>query len=175
MSSLTSVKTRFLIVSDTHSAQPLPDAAPDPHPIPFRQPLPKADVLLHCGDLTMVGTLVEYQQTLDMLRDCDAELKLVIAGNHDISLDEAYYRRRGKWMHRRGEYDANMPALAREMWTGEKAQRAGVTYLEEGTREFTLKSGARLRVSGEVCVDVPRNQSKCSMELFCTFHCRWSP
>lgn len=135
MSSASTVKTRFLIISDTHSDQP------------FRQPLPKADVLLHCGDLTMIGKLDEYQSTLDMLRDCDAELKLVIAGNHDISLDEEYYGRRGKWMHGWREYDANMPALAKAMWTGEKAQRAGVTYLEEGMREFTLASGARLRVS----------------------------
>ncbi|KAF2808688.1 Metallo-dependent phosphatase [Mytilinidion resinicola] len=149
MSSASTVKTRFLIISDTHSSQPFletPTNGSATHHIPFRQPLPKADVLLHCGDLTTIGTLDEYQRTLDMLRDCDAELKLVIAGNHDISLDEEYYGRRGKWMHRRGEYDENMPALAKAMWTGDRAQRAGVTYLEEGMREFTLASGARLRV-----------------------------
>jgi hypothetical protein len=50
-------------------------------------------------------------------------------------------------MHNRGGYDENMPAKAREMWLGERAKRAGVTYLEEGTYAFALKNGARLRVS----------------------------
>jgi len=173
MSSPSTLKTRFLIISDTHTAQPalgLPDDAFASRPIAFRQPLPKADVLLHCGDLTMIGVLDEYQRTLDMLRDCDAELKLVIAGNHDISLDEEYYGRRGKWMHRRGEYDENMPALAKAMWTGEKAQRAGVTYLEEGVRDFTLTSGAKLRVSS-LGVRYAASDLLIKEKSKCTFRC----
>jgi predicted MPP superfamily phosphohydrolase len=78
------VKTRFLIISDTHSASPNQNAGEND--IAFRPPLHKADVLLHCGDLTMVGLLHEYEKTLDMLESIDADLKLVIAGNHDISL-----------------------------------------------------------------------------------------
>lgn len=78
------MKTRFLVISDTHSSSPEENASNDD--IAFRPPLPKADVLLHCGDLTMVGLLNEYEKTLDMLESIDAELKLVIAGNHDISL-----------------------------------------------------------------------------------------
>jgi hypothetical protein len=79
-----SVKTRFLIISDTHSASPDQNAGDDG--FAFRPPLPKADVLLHCGDLTMLGLLHEYEKTLDMLESIDAGLKLIIAGNHDISL-----------------------------------------------------------------------------------------
>ena len=84
------IKTRFLIISDTHSAQlSLQENEPQAStPFPFRKPLPSADVLLHCGDLTKIGQLYEYRKTLDMLGECDAEFKLVIAGNHDISLDE---------------------------------------------------------------------------------------
>lgn len=136
------VKTRFLIISDTHSANPTQNEQND---VPFRPPLPKADVLLHCGDLTMIGRLDEYEWALDMLESIDADLKLVIAGNHDISLDETYYKRKGAYMQRRG-YDADMPRKAREMWTGPRAQKAGVTYLDEGTHSFTLKNGARLGV-----------------------------
>jgi len=80
-----------------------------------------------------------------MLEDCDAELKLVIAGNHDISLDEEYYQREGMRMHRH-TFDPKMPKQAKEMWTGEEARKAGVTYLEEGSHTFILKSGAKLRV-----------------------------
>lgn len=138
----TQVKTRFLIISDTHSSDPTQN---DENDAPFRPPLPKADVLLHCGDLTMIGQLNEYERTLDMLENIDADLKLVIAGNHDISLDEMYYRRMGAYMQGK-RYDADMPRKARELWTGPRAQKAGVTYLEEGTHCFTLKNGARLGV-----------------------------
>ncbi|KAF2708479.1 ser/Thr protein phosphatase family protein [Pleomassaria siparia CBS 279.74] len=139
----TRIKTRFLILSDTHNASPYP---PDTSNVGFRSPLPKADVLLHCGDLTMVGHLHEYQMALDMLASIDADLKLVIAGNHDISLDDEFYERRGRYMHRLREQDQSICREAREMWTGEEARRAGVTYLDEGTHTFTLKNGARLRV-----------------------------
>lgn len=79
-----------------------------------------------------------------MLEDCDAELKLVIAGNHDISLEE-YYQREGMRMHRH-TFDPKMPKQAKEMWTGEEARKSGVTYLEEGSHTFILKSGAKLRI-----------------------------
>ncbi|KAF2256869.1 ser/Thr protein phosphatase family protein [Trematosphaeria pertusa] len=138
------IKTRILILSDTHSASPLQNAS-NTHTA-FRAPLPKADVLLHCGDLTMVGLMREYEQALEMLKGIEADLKLVIAGNHDISLDEAYYKRKGQHMQRLREPDDDMPMRARELWTGEKAREAGVTYLDEGTHIFTLKNGARLRV-----------------------------
>lgn len=138
------VKTRFLVISDTHSASPgqitkKPNVVPSP-------PLPKADVLLHCGDLTMVGHLDEYETTLNMLGSIEADLKLVIAGNHDITLDENYYSRKGQYMHNASGYSEDLPAKAREMWLGERAKAAGVTYLEEGTHNFTLKNGAKLRV-----------------------------
>ncbi|RMZ74402.1 ser Thr phosphatase family [Pyrenophora seminiperda CCB06] len=137
------VKTRFLIISDTHSALPSPNVANNN--VSFRPPLPKADVLLHCGDLTMIGHLDEYEKTLNMLENINADLKLVIAGNHDITLDEEYYVRKGLSMHRNA-YDRDLPSKARNMWKGERAKRAGVTYLEEGTHQFTLQNGANLRV-----------------------------
>jgi predicted phosphodiesterase len=138
------IKTRFLIISDTHSASPAQNIANND--AGFRPPLPKADVLLHCGDLTMAGHLHEYEKTLDMLEGIDADLKLVIAGNHDISLDEIYYGRKGQYMHRREGYEEDMPAKAKAMWLGDGAKRAGVTYLGEGTHTFILKNGAKLRV-----------------------------
>ncbi|CAO2650940.1 Nn.00g092370.m01.CDS01 [Neocucurbitaria sp. VM-36] len=140
----THTKTRFLILSDTHSSSPAQNVANDN--VSFRSPLPKADVLLHCGDLTMVGHLHEYEQTLDMLESIDADLKLVIAGNHDISLDAEYYARKGPYMHARHGYDIELPKKAMDFWKGERAHRAGVVYLEEGTHMFTLKNGAILRV-----------------------------
>ena len=133
-------KTRFLIMSDTHNRPPFP-ATDTCHP--YRHPLPAADVLLHCGDLTMRGGLSEYQSTLRMLSSINAELKLVIAGNHDRSLDEEYWKYE---RDSRGEDEGDY-VEAIEMWKGTEAMEAGVTYLEEGVHEFVLKSGASLKVS----------------------------
>ncbi|KAF2675956.1 Metallo-dependent phosphatase [Lentithecium fluviatile CBS 122367] len=138
------IKTRILILSDTHNATPLKNESS--HWSAFRPPLSKADVLLHCGDLTMVGLMHEYESTLEMLRGYDAPLKLVIAGNHDISLDEEYYARKGHYMQRLKEPDEDLPRRARELWTGEDAKQAGIQYLDEGTYNFTLSNGAKLRV-----------------------------
>ena len=132
------VSVRFLIISDTHTAPPAPSNAP----FAYRHPLPKADVLLHCGDLTMEGDIQEYHDTLAMLSGVDAELKLVIAGNHDLSLDEHYFDRHSSVMV---EEQAKKKA-ARDIWKGSQAEAAGVKYLEEGMYTFALKSGASFSV-----------------------------
>jgi len=132
-------KTRFLIISDTHNA--------DRNRQDFSwEPFPKVDVVLHCGDLTMLGRMQEYQTTFDMIKDIDAELKLVIAGNHDISLDPPFYKRRG-WLMQRGGYSEELPHKARALWCGSAAKEAGIFYLDEGVHSFTLKSGANLKVT----------------------------
>lgn len=132
-------KVRFLILSDTHSRQLFP-ASDKQHA--YRLPLPKADVLLHCGDLTNQGRLDEYEKSLEMLGSVDAELKLVIAGNHDLSLDKKYWDE-----ERYGSQPEENHVKALEMWKGDRARRAGVTYLEEGLYSFTLKGGAKFSVS----------------------------
>ncbi|KAI4141508.1 MAG: hypothetical protein L6R39_005305 [Caloplaca ligustica] len=135
------ITTRFTIISDTHTTTPFP-SSDTTHA--YRDPLPSADVLLHAGDLTKFGYINEHATTFDVIRQADAELKIVIAGNHDITLDEEYYATTGaKRMHR------NIPestAAVRDIWTGAKAREAGVVYLEEGTRTFTLKNGATFTV-----------------------------
>lgn len=79
-----------------------------------------------------------------MLSEIDAELKLVIAGNHDLSLDGPFWYTKkcdpddpeGYAEHERGM----------EIMTGSLAMEAGVTYLEEGQHTFTLKSGAKFTI-----------------------------
>jgi hypothetical protein len=65
------IKTRILIISDTHNA-PLSSKEDGEPTAPFKSPLPSADLLIHCGDLTMTGELHEYHKTLDMLAEIDA-------------------------------------------------------------------------------------------------------
>ncbi|GAB7352841.1 hypothetical protein MBLNU459_g3450t1 [Dothideomycetes sp. NU459] len=132
------VKTRILIISDTHN-RPLQSS--DHAYQPFREPLPAADVLIHCGDMTMTGLMPEYHTTLDTLRAIDAPLKLVIAGNHDRTLDR-------HWMNTHEHIQKNEYGEARELWTGVegRARREGVTFLDEGIHSFVLRNGARLKV-----------------------------
>lgn len=58
-------------------------------------PFPKADVVLHCGDISENGSPPSYNNAIKMLSIIDAELKLVIAGNHDIDLDPEYWASQG--------------------------------------------------------------------------------
>ncbi|QDS67896.1 hypothetical protein FKW77_008218 [Venturia effusa] len=145
---MASIKTRLFIISDTHNG-PRGTLA-DPYSKnggAFRPPLPKADILLHSGDLTMLGKMDEYRNTIDMLKDIDAELKLIIAGNHDLSLHKDYYLE-GKTAKdlQRKYYDESTAAEAEALWTGPDAKAAGITYLTEGLYTFTLQSGAHFTI-----------------------------
>lgn len=111
---------------------------------PFQLPTPKADVLLHCGDLTNVGGLPNFAKALNMLKEIDAELKLIIAGNHDLELDKAYWQEKSKSPASSGDPEDH--ARATNIMTGALAAEAGVAYLAEGTHTFTLKNGATFKI-----------------------------
>ena len=84
-----------------------------------------------------------YKKCLIGLGGIEAELKLVIAGNHDRDLDKDYCLRNYS------EEDGDEPeehAKAMEVMTGPLAKDAGVTYLEEGIHEFALSNGATFKV-----------------------------
>ncbi|TVY50964.1 Metallophosphoesterase domain-containing protein 1 [Lachnellula cervina] len=128
------ISTRFLVISDTHDFKYNEESGP------FRESTDKVDVVLHCGDLTQVGGSSEYKRALKMLAAIPAELRLVIAGNHDLSLDENYWKTVDE-DEQEGEKEDHAEAL--DIMTGKLADAAGVTYLTEGVHEFTLKNGAK--------------------------------
>ncbi|TVY86223.1 Metallophosphoesterase domain-containing protein [Lachnellula willkommii] len=137
------VSTRFMIISDTHGFQFGDAEKAGGH---FKHPLPQCDVLLHCGDLTHVGRPSELEDCLRMLKSIHAELKLVIAGNHERPLDMNWVIK-----HNEKKNDPNSPPFlerkrALDILTGPLAKEAGVTYLTEGLNTFTLKNGAKFTV-----------------------------
>ena len=139
MAGNSTIATRFLVLSDTHDFEFTAGTSQ-----PLRLPTPKADVLLHCGDLTQVGGISSFQRALKMLGSIDAELKIVIAGNHDLELDKAFWE-----AQRDEEGNAEDPEdhdLAVKAMTGPLAADAGVTFLTEGTHSFTLKTGAKFSI-----------------------------
>lgn len=133
------VKTRLLIISDTHGMDL------DLADIPFQ----RADVAIHCGDLTDGSKLNEFRTTIKILKDIDAPLKLAIAGNHDFTLDDVAFEK--KVVEAVPPLDPEL--VAKEYGTigeakkiFEDAKEAGIILLDEGTHHFTLQNGARLTV-----------------------------
>ncbi|CAI0655690.1 unnamed protein product [Colletotrichum noveboracense] len=60
-------------ISDTHNTRPR---------------LPPGDILVHAGDLTVSGTRAELKETVDWIKAQEHRFKVVVAGNHDLCLDE---------------------------------------------------------------------------------------
>ncbi|KAL8865002.1 MAG: hypothetical protein Q9174_007126 [Haloplaca sp. 1 TL-2023] len=80
----------------------------------------------------------------NLVASAEAPLKIVIAGNHDITLDVPYYESVGKARFH-GTMEQDTDAI-RELWTGADAQKAGIVYLEEEIRTFTLQNGATFTI-----------------------------
>lgn len=66
---------RVVCISDTQNTRPI---------------LPPGDLLIHAGELTENGSLEEVQGELEWLSDQPHKYKVLIAGNHDVLLDEAF-------------------------------------------------------------------------------------
>ncbi|RDW67621.1 hypothetical protein BP6252_09017 [Coleophoma cylindrospora] len=126
---LGTISTRVMVISDTHE-----------HSLDGTM-MPQADVLLHTGDLTNFGDLESLRESVKMLGTIEAELKLVIAGNHDIFLD-ATPRVENISDKEYAEYHK----AALEIMTGPLAKESGITYLQEGTHTFNISNGATIKV-----------------------------
>ncbi|KAI1468363.1 Metallo-dependent phosphatase [Daldinia caldariorum] len=130
------IKTRFLILSDTHGEN-----------IPNIQHIP-ADIAIHCGDLTDESKIEEFKTTIKLLKSIDAPLKLVIAGNHDFTLDVPLFK------NKIAENPDLQPEDVEKIYGGfgeihqlfEDARSAGVVFLKEGIYHFELANGAKLKV-----------------------------
>ncbi|KAK2765826.1 hypothetical protein FQN53_006786 [Emmonsiellopsis sp. PD_33] len=139
MSASPHIMTRFLILSDTHGMEFTPET----------KPLQHADVAIHCGDLTDGSKLKEFQSALKLLGKLNAPLKLIIAGNHDFTLDIPLFK---------NKVEEAVPPLDPELIKKEygdygevnqlfkDAASMGIMLLDEGVHHFTLKNGASLTV-----------------------------
>lgn len=118
-----------LIISDTHNEWPYSTELP----------APKVDVFIHCGDLTQYGGLPSFQRAMNNIKTIDAELKLVIAGNHDVDLDPA-------WLVEFADDEEDVEIGAKCLALMKSQQDNGIYYLDEGTHSFTLKDGRSFKV-----------------------------
>jgi Icc-related predicted phosphoesterase len=136
------IKTKVLIISDTHGLQFTPHAPQLP-----------VDVAIHCGDMTEDSKLSEFRETVQLLESFQARLKLVIAGNHDFSLDEDAFEQ--KISEARSIADEHLDDDLFEREYGKRgavlallqvAKQKNIIFLQQGTHEFRLDNGAVLRV-----------------------------
>ncbi|GJE87350.1 metallophosphatase domain-containing protein [Phanerochaete sordida] len=119
--------TRFVCISDTHDRT---FAVPD------------GDVLLHAGDLTESGTLVGMRGTVEWLAAMPHKIKIIIAGNHDLTLDDHddwYEREYSRW-HRFGKEDAE---AVKGLLTSDEAREARIVYLQDEKHEFQVREDGR--------------------------------
>ncbi|KAJ0397291.1 hypothetical protein ATCC90586_008806 [Pythium insidiosum] len=83
--------------------------------------VPDGDVLIHCGDFTDRGTHKEIKDFNDWLGTLPHRHKIVVAGNHDLSMDAAEYKLHWDSLWRHTEF--NDPTVARDLLSN-------CTYLE---------------------------------------------
>ena len=134
------ISTRVLVLSDTHG-----------EPLAHGPVAEKVDVVFHCGDLTEESKLHEFEASLHLLQQFDAPLKLVIAGNHDWTLDDAVFQKKMDEMNSPADLELVAKEYgrigdAKKLLTSDEALRAGIVFLDEGTHSFKLKNGALLTV-----------------------------
>ncbi|KAB5547124.1 ser/Thr protein phosphatase family protein [Coniochaeta sp. 2T2.1] len=131
--------TMFLILSDTPAGNWTP-------------PNTSVDVAIHCGELTQHSTLNEFKHAIRMMSKINADLKLVIAGDHDWTLDNTtgIYRKRLVEARVHGVSEA---AFIKQFGAWGEARRllfdaarAGIAFLDEGRHSFHLSNGAHLEL-----------------------------
>ncbi|KAF5020226.1 hypothetical protein F66182_7743 [Fusarium sp. NRRL 66182] len=136
------IKTKLVVISDTHGLQFEAGS----------KPLPSVDVAIHCGDLTADSKLFEFQEAIKLLKEIDAPLKIVIAGNHDFSLDHVAFEEKIDEANRLAQEDLGQSIKKEYGDCGEArqllqdAKHEGILFLEEGSHELPLHNGAMLRV-----------------------------
>ncbi|KAL4466469.1 hypothetical protein ABPG72_016610 [Tetrahymena utriculariae] len=89
-------KLKFVCISDSHTYAD-------------KVVLPKGDVLIHAGDFTYTGCPWEVSDFNDFLRNSKFEVKIVIAGNHELTFDVNNYEQKLKHRfqkHRNQSYNA---------------------------------------------------------------------
>ncbi|KAF9044976.1 Metallo-dependent phosphatase-like protein, partial [Panaeolus papilionaceus] len=118
--------TRFICTSDTHART---------------FPIPPGDVLLHAGDLTNTGSLKDWEKTLEWLCAAECGVKIIIAGNHDVTLDEEWYDMNWTRFHKGIGRQDRTKILS--LLTSPRAKAAGLVYLQDESFKFKVRPGGK--------------------------------
>ncbi|KAI1434542.1 calcineurin-like phosphoesterase [Xylaria sp. CBS 124048] len=97
--------------------------------------VPDGDLLIHCGDLTSVGTAASIQKQIDWLDSLPHRHKVLVSGNHDSWFDLSSRTEEDILGHR----TVNLKSL---------------NYLERKSITLTFKAGRKLNLYG--APDIPQ-------------------
>jgi len=124
---------RFVCISDTHGMhRELNGLVPD------------GDVLVHAGDFTNTGETEQVQDFHDWLSGLPHRWKVVIAGNHDLTMDPEHYELRGRErFHGRRGYDATSTRRLLQ-----ESEDPSLIYLEDTMCEVPAKTGHAIKIWG---------------------------
>jgi calcineurin-like phosphoesterase family protein len=114
---------RLVCLSDTHG---LHDS--------ISEEIPEGEILVHCGDFTNTGEREQIESFLRWMSGQPHRYKVLIAGNHDITLQVDYYNSFGKsnfHKHRVVNYD---PEECRSL----VQNYPGIIYLEDSGKELVF-------------------------------------
>ena len=118
--------TRIIMISDTHNK----------HRGINPNQLPPADILLHSGDITKAGDPRELEDFMEWLKSLThIEKKVIIAGNHDLTLHENWYledENYKRW-HRAGPLDQKRAVECVKNKKKENQEKYGIHYLEDNS------------------------------------------
>eukprot|EP01065_Artemidia_motanka_P010802 TRINITY_DN15788_c0_g1_i1.p1 TRINITY_DN15788_c0_g1~~TRINITY_DN15788_c0_g1_i1.p1 ORF type:complete len:301 (+),score=70.93 TRINITY_DN15788_c0_g1_i1:67-969(+) len=92
---------RVVIISDTHTHEP---------------PVPNGDVLIHAGDFSDTGEAADVEKFVAWMKRLPHRHKILVAGNHDLTMDEASYPKLWKVFRHPEQYDTK---ALRRMVSGE--------------------------------------------------------
>ena len=108
--------TRLVCISDTHSQ--------------YGFNLPAGDILVHGGDFTMRGKQKEVETYLAFLKSLTQfRLKIIIAGNHDITLHPEFYE--ANWKRWNDGDKQDFEHIGRLVRDPALATEYGIIYLED--------------------------------------------
>jgi predicted MPP superfamily phosphohydrolase len=108
--------TRIVCISDTHSR--------------YHFTLPPGDILVHAGDFSMTGEQHDIENFIKWLKSLTQyRLKVIIAGNHDLTLEPEFYERSWQRWHRRQKQDYEQ--IGRLIRDPSLATDYGIIYLEQ--------------------------------------------
>jgi predicted phosphodiesterase len=110
----------------------------DTHSLHGRIPgiIPAGDVLIHCGDFTNLGKEEEIASFMAWMSEQPHPSKLLISGNHDMTMDsEAYNLRKGK---RKGSLPSELSTRCRSL----VVNHPQVEYLEDTSTTIKIPSSS---------------------------------
>ena len=136
----------WIIISDTHGL-----------PFPPTSPIfdLKADIPIHCGDLTQHSKISEFRTTLSILPGFKKiPVKLILAENHDFPLDPTAlqsklyesYRLNPNLLDEQDLVEREHGKEREALYLLQSAAEDGILFLQERNHNSTLNNGAELKV-----------------------------